>query len=116
MVKLQAFVNADKYKILDYSALMENAINNENWTYTHYALGDIKAKICLGGDLAEDGQYQELYFVSILDAEHQEISQTEHQNLESALNSINHGHKQWNFIDETKMKKSDSGCGSCVAH
>ncbi len=89
-------------------------VNLDNWTYTHYALADMKAKICLGGDIIE-GEYQELYYVSILDAENQEVSQKEFTDLEMALENLNHGHQGWDFIDET-LKISGSGCSSCVAH
>jgi hypothetical protein len=93
-------------------------INQENWTYTHYALGEIKSKICLGGELDEQQVVREIYYVSVLDAEHQEISQKEFYTLEEALQAINQGHQSWNFTDETKQnpQKDGGGCSTCVAH
>ncbi|MFZ4715061.1 MAG: hypothetical protein ACOYL6_15175 [Bacteriovoracaceae bacterium] len=93
---------------------MKTEINAENWTYTHYALADMKAKLCIGGELKGD-EYQEIYFVSVLDAENQEISQTVHPSLDHALKMINLGHHGWDFIDET-LKPTGSGCATCVAH
>jgi hypothetical protein len=93
---------------------MNNSINQDNWTFTHYALADMKAKICLGGDL-ENEEYQELYFVSLLDAENQELSQTTHKSLEDAIKAINGQHQGWDFVDEM-IKPSGSGCSTCVAH
>lgn len=89
-------------------------VNLDNWTYTHYSLADMKAKICLGGDIVQ-GEYQELYYVSVLDAENQEVSQNVYEDLEKALEKLNHGHQGWDFIDET-LKPSGSGCSTCVAH
>ena len=74
----------------------------------------MKAKICIGGDLVND-QYLELYYVSLIDAENQELSQSAHKSLDEALRTINGHHQGWDFIDET-IKPSGSGCSTCVAH
>ncbi len=102
-------------------------INELNWTFCLFGHEEYISQIHQGGELAENGDFQDIYYVNILKANadgdnleenpHKEIHQEIFYNLADALKHINSQFSHWKFInvlDETAKKSG--GCGSCVAH
>ena len=92
-------------------------INEENWTYSCYKNDNLKVFISFGGrESLDNKEIEYLYFVTLTDLEHKEIFQSEHLQINEALNIINLKYSNWTFIDSLSLNTSDSGCSSCSAH
>ena len=91
------------------------AINSDNWTTCHYKAKNLKALITFGAspDILDDG-FQ--YYATVLDQEHNEVFQAEFNDITTACSYLNTKYSDiWDFIDQ-RMKKSEGGCSTCVAH
>lgn len=95
--------------------ITNNIINNENWTHSHYKAKNLKAMITFGAspEILDDSF---LYFATVLDEEHNEVHQSEFDNLDAACHFINNKYLDtWEFVDAQAPKK-EGGCSTCVAH
>ena len=87
-----------------------------NWNHCQYTNQDKKVIVSLGAspDCIENDF---IYFVTLLDNDHNEIIQEEFRSLSLACEHINKKFSQtWEFTDLSSSLDSDSGCSSCVAH
>lgn len=102
-------------------------INELNWTFCQFAQDDCVAQIHQGGDLAANGEFQDLYYVNTLKVfaegadlainPHKELHQVIFHDLTSAMNHINSQFKHWKFVNLLDaVSQKGSGCDSCVAH
>ncbi len=80
-------------------------INEENWFDEYYSFQDQKAQIFMG---IEEDIY---YAVTVFDEE-KTYFQEQYEDLNQAIERINHLFSQWDF----SAQNSSSGCGSCAAH
>ena len=89
-------------------------ITQENWTHCNYKAGDYSASLSTGGELNQENEYLELFFVNKYHGEdllHQEAFHS----IDSALNAINTNFDHWDFEDK-KIVENSSGCSTCQAH
>lgn len=56
------------------------------------------------------------YSAVMVENEYREISSKDFLTLNQACEYLNNEFLDWEFHDLSQTKKSDSGCGSCVAH
>jgi len=89
-------------------------INAENWTYTHFTNQNLRAFISIGAALAETEEVEMQYLVTLTDQDYQEIFQSIHLSLESALETINAKYGGW--VAENGLAPKGDGCSSCAAH
>lgn len=95
-------------------------INNENWTYTHFYSGPLRAFVSLGAAPVEDdsgvvdGVVMQ-YLVTLTDKDYQELFQSTHYDLNEALVLLNEKYSHWELKDALNNGSGD-GCSSCAAH
>jgi hypothetical protein len=91
-------------------------ITTENWTFTGYMNGDLRAFVTIGAspESVSEGKYQ--YFITVLRKDHEEVFSKECVDLNSACLYVNSNYKDWTFNDLTAKSADDSGCATCVAH
>lgn len=92
-----------------------NTINTDNWTFCHFKAKNLKALITFGASPSIlDDSFQ--YYTTVLDEDHNEVFQAEFSSLDDACSYINNKYGEiWNFVD-SRVKKSEGGCSTCVAH
>lgn len=94
-------------------------ITPNNWTSSHYNLGELRAFISFGADIAPQEDSTKavdfIYFVTVTDKDYQEIFQSSHSNIDEAIELINSKYSQWKFKDALAIDPAD-GCSSCSAH
>ena len=95
---------------------MNMKINQENWTSSHYYSDPLRAFISLGASPSDSGAEAQIhYLVTVTDKDFQEVFQSTHLSLDSAIAILNEKYGHWNMID-AGQKVSGDGCSSCAAH
>lgn len=92
-----------------------NKITPENWNYTYYTRGDLRACITIAAEPNKDIEYM----LTLLDPKNNEVHQGAHKDLNEATQNINLEYGHWDFVDleqENKKNTNSSGCSSCQAH
>ncbi len=91
-------------------------INIENWTHSHFYSNPLRAFVSLGAAPKEDSDEVIMqYLVTLTDKDYQELYQSTHEDLESALGALNEKYGHWELQDALKPTSGD-GCSSCAAH
>lgn len=90
-------------------------IDESNWSYCYFQLSDLRAQITFGADFVNENESNDLYFVTTMDVDFNDIDQSEHKTLAESIETINQKCAAWQFIDQTKPI-AGSSCGTCVAH
>ncbi|MCB9091553.1 MAG: hypothetical protein H6621_09040 [Halobacteriovoraceae bacterium] len=95
-------------------------VTTENWTHCAYQQksSGLLARLTIGAEVDPQGQQVDIYYVTVLNGEHKEVSQNPFPNQSDAIDSLNSMFSHWEFVDqETEAKKPNSeGCSSCQAH
>ena len=93
-------------------------VNSQNWGTCGYKTPRLQALITMGGRPSNGPSgYTLSYYITLLNADFQEIFQQEFKGLGEALKVLNTRYGRWEFFDREKEKKSGaSGCDSCGAH
>ena len=89
-------------------------VNLNNWSHSQYQTGSFKASISIGGEISNDNEYLELFFINKY-IDDQIIHQEPKVSLTDAITCINKNYSHWEFNDLSKKEKT-SGCSSCQAH
>lgn len=92
-----------------------NKITTENWNFSYFSRGDLKACITIAAEPNSDIEYM----LTLLDPKNNEIHQGSFAKLDSAAEKINSEYGHWDYINmETEKNKNtnSSGCSSCQAH
>jgi hypothetical protein len=100
--------------------MKKQIITPENWTSSHYYSAPLRAFVSLGAAPKElpgtEGIDVEIqYLVTLTDKDYQELYQSIHLDLNSALVLINEKYGHWDMIDGY-LKTDGDGCSSCAAH
>lgn len=91
-------------------------INTENWTSAHFYSAPLRAFVSLGAAPIENSSEVEFqYLVTLTDKDYQEIFQSIHLELNSALKLLNEKYGHWELQDALNKTDGD-GCSSCAAH
>lgn len=90
-------------------------ISGDNWSFSHYSSGELKAYITFGGEPTDENTegYKDIYYLLLCDQDHVEISSLRFETLGLACDEINDRYGHWELVDGTANK---GGCGSCSAH
>lgn len=91
-------------------------IDSNNLSYCCYSNQNYKAIISFG--MKPENQSDELeYYVTVIQDDNKEFSQTSFTNVDAACDYINQKYYNlWKFENLTAIKKDSSGCSTCVAH
>jgi len=95
-----------------------NKITRENWTYTYYSTGDLRAFVSLGGrpHPTKPKLVIEEFSVTLTQGdEFSELFQNHFESLEEALAVINKRYYSWGHKQLTSPESSASH-GGCAAH
>jgi hypothetical protein len=91
-------------------------ITTDNWTSSHFYSAPLRAFVSLGAAPLENSQDVEIqYLVTLTDKDYQELYQSIHKELGSALELLNEKYGHWQMID-LFFKTEGDGCSSCAAH
>ena len=91
-------------------------INSENWTSAHYYSAPLRAFVSLGAAPIENSDEVEMqYLVTLTDKDYQELFQSIHNELDTALQLLNENYGHWELQDALNKTDGD-GCSSCAAH
>jgi len=95
---------------------MTNTILAENWNYTFYKHGDLKAIISMGRDFAPNDKSDSYFLVSVIDGENNDLFQRRFDLIDAACRYLNAKYAGiWEF-NSLEKPTSSGGCSTCVAH
>jgi hypothetical protein len=89
-----------------------NIITPDNWTFCHFKTVELKAFISMSGAPSLGHEVQVNYVVTLTDLEHQELFQSEFNDLSSAVSCLNDRYGHWEFFDAENPPETD-GCSTC---
>jgi len=91
-------------------------ITTENWTSSHFYSTPLRAFVSLGAAPIENSDEVEIqYLVTLADKDYQELFQSVHLDLDTAINLLNDKYGHWELQDALNKTDGD-GCSSCAAH
>lgn len=85
-------------------------ITEQNWTHTEYRSSNYKAKISIGGEINQDLQFVELYYVSKFTGD-ELITEEIFKEVDLAIKYVNNYFGHWEFYDH--LTSENSSCSSC---
>ena len=94
-------------------------ITADNWTFTAYQAQDLTVILSFGASpaLNDSKSPQELYFMTVMDKDGQDLYQEEFHDISEALVRVNLKYGHWEFQDRQVGSAADDGsCGTCAAH
>ncbi|MFA6236124.1 MAG: hypothetical protein WC635_02260 [Bacteriovorax sp.] len=91
-------------------------ITQDNWTSSHFYSAPLRAFVSLGAAPVDDSDEVEIqYLLTLTDKDYQELYQSIHPDLNSALLLLNEKYGHWELQDASNKTDGD-GCSSCAAH
>lgn len=95
-------------------------ITTENWTSAHFYSAPLRAFVSLGAAPVENAEQNSdeveiQYLVTLTDKDYQELYQSVHLELSTALDLLNEKYGHWELQDALNKTDGD-GCSSCAAH
>ena len=91
-------------------------ITTLNWNTAYYYSDNLLAFVSLGAAPAEnDSEIHLQYHVTLSNKDYEDIYQSNHLTLESAIETLNFKYGDWQ-LKNLEQENSEDGCSSCAAH
>jgi hypothetical protein len=96
-------------------------ITSANWNTALYYSDNLIAFISLGAGpaMADSSNIEIQYHVTLSNKDYEDLYQSTHHDLDSAVDTLNQKYGDWNVKNLEKAESedsNDSGCSTCAAH